>query len=540
MTRQSRTTEQNASSRIVAPTEPPIGSTERRRPSNLALEQLVFWAGAVLMGLEIAGSRVLAPHFGNSVFVWGSLISVFLLALSAGYYWGGWLADRNPSQYLLSTICLTVSLMIFAIAGIASPVCDWLVSQGLGEQSGPLVAGTILFLPPSIGMGMVSPFAVRLATHSVQNVGKIAGTLYALSTMGSIAGTLLTTFVLIPLFGLSVIIKGLAATLLLTSLLALPWRRPSDAVTRVLVFLLIALPGAFVPEPPRTFMRKGDVMVLDVDTPYHHISVIDNRIEDSRQLRFDRFVESAVLRKPPHESLAEYTDYFHLAWLVRPEMERVLFIGAGGGVGPRAFHMHDPALEIEVVDIDPMVIEVARKYFYLEDAPTIHTHADDGRMYVRQSPGGYDCILLDAFTIGGGIPFHLATKEFLELCRERMKERGVFVMNINSAVSGPDARIYHSMQRTCEAVFPRTYAFAMGRQYGDDEQSRNIILVATKGDVPLTPGDWVARAETFDSRSYITRETMRRMVDDLIAEPVELSGGVLFTDEHCPIETMSF
>lgn len=509
-------------------------------PSNFALKQLVFWAGAVLMGLEIAGSRMLAPHFGNSVFVWGSLISVVLTALSVGYSWGGRISDRHPSLPLLCLICIGVSVLIFSVAFLAHPVCDLLLSAGLGEQTGPLVAGVILFLPASIGMGMVSPFAVRLATHSVQNVGRVSGNLYALSTLGSITGTLLTTFVLIPLLGLSLIIKGLAAVLLLVSLAALPWQKRSDLVVRLLAFLLMALPGAFVTPQERTFLRDGDRVVFDADTPYHHITVVDNRIEDSRQLRFDRYVESAVRRTPPHTSLARYTDYFHLAFLVQPDLKRSLFIGAGGGVGPRAFRMHDPGMEIDVVDIDPEVLRIAKDYFYLEPDDRLRLIARDGRMFVRQSPGDYDCIVLDAFTIGGGIPFHLVTREFFDLCRKRMTDRGVFVMNINSAMEGPDGRIFHSMLRTFESVFPRTYAFAMDRRYGSPEQSRNILLVATPGDEPISPQEWQARAATFVPKSYLTTDSIQAMIDDLVIDRPDTTGSPLFTDDHSPIETMSF
>ena len=217
---------------------------------GIGLKLLVVSAGAVLMGLEIAGSRVLAPHFGNSVFVWGSLISVFLIALSLGYFFGGRIADRHPSRVLLSAICVLVSLWIFAVAIVARALCGGLVVAGLGEQSGPLVASMILFLPPSVGMGMVSPFAIRLATESVSSVGKISGTLYALSTTGSIAGTLLTTFVLIPLIGVSAILQGLGLVLLLVSLLTVPFWRRTQTLAGVIAVGLLALVCLTCPECP--------------------------------------------------------------------------------------------------------------------------------------------------------------------------------------------------------------------------------------------------------------------------------------------------
>jgi hypothetical protein len=136
-------------------------------PERTALNLLVFIAGLVLMGLEIAGSRILAPHFGSSVFVWGSLISVFLIALAVGYYLGGQLADRQPSIRLLRVILVIAAIWVFALASAGHDACQALSNQGFGLVSGPLVAAAILFLPPSIALGVVSPFAVRLATTSL-------------------------------------------------------------------------------------------------------------------------------------------------------------------------------------------------------------------------------------------------------------------------------------------------------------------------------------------------------------------------------------
>lgn len=514
-------------------------------PEKLSLELLVFVAGGVLMGLEIAGSRVLAPHFGNSVFVWGSLISIFLMALSLGYFVGGRLADEYPSRILLNSVCGIVSLLIFGIALLSNDICGWLVSLGLGEQSGPFVASLILFLLPSVGMGMVSPLSVRLATHSVLSVGKIAGTLYALSTLGSIAGTLLTTFLLIPLFGLSAILKGLAALLLLSACITLP----GGASTRSLLTfggLLLFSPVLLLSSgAARLELNPGDSIRLDVDTPYHHISVIDNQRSGYypvRQLRFDRFVESSILKVPPdYRSTSPYTDYFHLAFLVHPEIDRTVFIGAGGGVGPRAFHMHDPEMQIDVVDIDPKVLEVAQTYFYLEEDEHIHCIAEDGRMFMRKAdPDSYDCVILDAFTIGGRIPFHLVTREFFDLCASRLTDKGVFVMNINSALEGPSARIYESMSRTLTECFPRVYVFAIGSSREAVTQSTNIMFVATKTEDEITPADWAARAAEHQSNSYVDAARMEAMIRELVVDSPSNPDAPVFTDDYAPIETMSF
>ncbi len=508
---------------------------------NTGLKLLVFSAGAVLMGLEIAGSRVLAPHFGNSVFVWGSLISVFLVALSLGYYFGGRIADQHPSHVLLSSICALVALLIFALAAIANGLCGALVAAGLGERSGPLVASMLLFLPPSVGMGMVSPFAIRLATQSVASVGKISGALYALSTAGSIAGTLLTTFVLIPLIGVSAILKGLALVLLLASVLTVPfWKR---GLAGVAVLVLPILAYTFWPGSPATALGGAGEIVVEVDTPYHHISVVDSR--DSRMLLFDRYEESSIVKSPPDYPSVPlfYTNYFHLAFLARPRMERTLFIGAGGGIGPRAFRMHDPEMAIDVVDIDPKVLELAHTHFFLDESPGLKTFAEDGRMFLRRAQSKYDCVILDAFSAGGRIPFHLVTREFLELCRDKMTADGVFMMNINSAIEGPSAPILHSMYRTIASVFPNTYVFDTAHQNEDKcdpVNSRSIILMATCDKQGISAEQWAARARAYRSESYVTSDRLQQMVEDRLADLPDTARAPLFTDDYAPIETMPF
>jgi spermidine synthase len=510
-------------------------------PGAAGLKLLVFVAGAVLMGLEIVGSRLLAPFFGNSVFVWGSLISLFLIALSAGYYLGGRVADRRPSQGLLNAILIGVAAWMLAIPAMAGPVCGSVAGEGASsEKWGPFLASAILFLLPSVGMGVASPFAVRLATHAVASVGKTAGTLYALSTFGSIAGTMLTTFVLIPSFGAGTILKGLALALLATALVTFPFANRRAAGVAAAIAAVAGGSAAYAISPVRLLLQPGDKLLVDVDTPYHHISVVES--QGGRQLRFDRYTESEVEIAEPHRSRSGYTNYFHLAFLPKPVMRRVLFIGAGGGVGPRTFHGHDPAMEIDVVDIDAKVLELARDKFFLEDSPQIKLIPADGRMFVRSAkPGTYDAIILDAFSIGGRIPFHLVTREFIALCRDRLTPGGVFLMNINSARVGEKAQIFRSMVKTISAVFPEnTHAFALYRRQAPADFSTNIILVGINSPTPATRDDWSDWAAGYESRSYVTPDMVGEMLEDLIVTLPDLRDAPVLTDDYAPIETMPF
>jgi len=172
------------------------------------IKLVVFICGAIVMSFEILGSRVLAPNFGSSVFVWGSLISVFLTGLSAGYYLGGRLADLNPSSRKLSLIIIAPGLLFLTFPLYSAPISDWIFMKDLGVRLSPLIASTVLFLVPSIFLGIVSPYTAKLMICSLHTSGKTIGTLYALSTFGSIIGTLITSFYLITLAGTNALIMG--------------------------------------------------------------------------------------------------------------------------------------------------------------------------------------------------------------------------------------------------------------------------------------------------------------------------------------------
>ena len=169
---------------------------------------VVFLCGAIVMSFEILGSRVLAPNFGSSVFVWGSLISVFLSGLSAGYYLGGWLADRNPSSRKLSLMILIPGILFLTFPLYSAAIADWIFTKDLGIRVSPLLASVALFLTPSLFLGIVSPYTAKLMICSLHTSGRTIGTLYALSTFGSIIGTVATSFYLITIAGTNTLIVG--------------------------------------------------------------------------------------------------------------------------------------------------------------------------------------------------------------------------------------------------------------------------------------------------------------------------------------------
>ncbi len=449
---------------------------------RVLLNIIVFVSGAVLMGLEIVGSRVLAPYFGNSIFVWGSLISVVLAALSLGYYWGGWLSERRPSLAKLLLLIIVPGGMIFFLPFVYPPVNGWIAEVDFGNRLNPLIASTLYFLIPSIFLGTVSPYAIRLAATALSTVGSTAGSLYALSTCGSIFGTLLTAFYLIPVIGVKNIIHALGITLILLSLLLWPWTRVSlarakkPAITATTVATLLFW-AVFFALPASTAWARLKTIV-EKDSFYHHIRVEED--EEARYLYFDRTLQSAMSLDDPTALRLLYSRYTSLGMAFRPEAKKVLIIGLGGGSIPKKYQKEFASLQIDVAEIDPEVIQVARKYFSVREEKNLHIHAQDGRLFLSHTPQRYDQILLDAY-YSDAIPFHLTTREFFKIADQKLTSNGIVVANIIGAVTGSGGKITRSVVKTLREVFPQIYIFATRRaDHVSLDTVQNVIVIATK------------------------------------------------------------
>jgi len=454
---------------------------------------VVFVSGAVLMALEIAGSRVLAPNFGSSIFVWGSLISVVMTALSIGYYWGGWLSAREPSYGKLATLLAIPGVVIFFLPFIYPAMNDWIAGFDLGIRLSPLLACAVLFLLPGIFLGTISPYVIRLAATKINTVGSTAGTLYAVSTAGSIFGTLLTAFYLIPVLGVSNIIHSLGVTLVVLSLIVVPLVRLQRlAVTRAVTaswllfgsFNFIGTPMAWA----KTLLQK--------DTFYHRIRVEED--DEARYMYFDRTLQSAMTLKDPTALRLVYSRYTSIGLTFRPDAKKMLLVGLGGGSIPKKLNKEFPNLEIDAIELDPEVIRIAKDHFNVKEHKNLRLHAQDGRLFLARTQQQYDIIMLDAY-FTDAMPFHLATKQFFELAQKKLAPNGVIVANLISAVTGPSGKIARSFIRTQRQIFPQTYIFASRRPDNVSlETIQNVIVVATRDKQRIDIKEIVKRASALD------------------------------------------
>ena len=510
--------------RTASRIEPEAASTngrDGRRPelpariSGAVLGVAVFMSGAVLLGVEIAASRVLAPFFGNSLFVWGALIGVVLAGLSVGYWLGGVLADRVPAPRLLLTVMGLGALSVLAVPLLDEPVLEAVVAWDPGPRLNPLLAAVLLFGAPSVLLAAVTPIAVRLRARSLSHLGRTAGRLFSVSTAGSIAGTFATAFFLIPEFGTDQLL-GIAAATLFAAVAVVALSQ------RMLVGLAVALAAAvgasvvavaLAPETggrlsnaaaqnwsplyrlrgpetytdardPRAAIPRPDFeVVFSKDTSYHRLSVVQDA--DTRYLRFDNSLQSAMYRDDPYRTRFRYTDFFHLGLAYNPGAEDVLFVGLGAGSSEKRMWRDFPELRLHAVELDPAVVDAAHRYFAVpRDDPRLSIEVGDGRQFLARNDERWDVIVIDAF-FADAVPFHLVTSEFLELARSRLAPGGVIVTNAIGAIEGAGSRLFRSIYRTYRTAFP-TVLVHPAILAGDDgdETFRNLILVATEGAAP--------------------------------------------------------
>lgn len=494
------------------------------------LELIVFTSGAVLLVLEIVASRVLAPFFGNSVYVWGSLIGVFLAGLTLGYFLGGRAADRWPSGVVFSGLVFLAGALTFPIPFVARRAMEALVLADLGPRASPLSAAAILFFLPTVVMGTISPFAVRLRARTVTTVGNVAGVLYALSTLGSIVGTLLAAFVLINLFGVRSIIHGLGLVLILLAAVGfIAARRGWAAVGAGALALTLAVGGAAA----APLGAAGSVVFLR-DTVYHTISVSDEgRV---RYLKLDNYWQSAIDLDDPGRTVFQYSDYMHLPLIFARDLRRVALVGLGGGTVPRRYVEDYPGVQMDVAELDPAVVETARRWFDLPVGARLRVTAEDGRLFLFRSAQRYDVILLDAYLIDT-IPFHLATQEFFRLAASRLTPGGVLASNIIGALDGPDSRLFRAIYKTFRSVFPTVYVFPVGYgRYGSEEVLRNIIIIGSM-QPPLGAAEVQALARQL-AAGRVRLPGYAEAAATLYRAPILTDDVPILTDDFAPVDAL--
>ncbi|NTV93777.1 MAG: fused MFS/spermidine synthase, partial [Chlorobiaceae bacterium] len=317
------------------------------------LESAVFLCGAAVMIYELIGSRMLAPYLGTSLIVWTSLIGVILASLSIGYWYGGRIADRKAEAVIFSRIIFFAGMLIGLTTYLYYDLLFMISHAFSNLMAKSFISTVLLFVAPSILLGMISPYAVKLKVKELSDMGRGVGNLYALSTAGSIGGTFLAGFVLIPHLGTNAVLKVLSVLLAVCSLFCLPRRQMKEGVALFLVFLAIHAGAGFL-------SRKYAIQdwILDTDTQYSRIQISDDlyNLRWVRLMKINGQLSSGMFRSDP-DLLIPYTKYYRLAAHFNPGLKKALMIGGAGYVYPMDFLDRNGNASLDVVEIDPKVTE---------------------------------------------------------------------------------------------------------------------------------------------------------------------------------------
>ena len=477
------------------------------------LPLLVFVVGTGSLGAEIAAVRLLAPYFGASTIVWANTIGVVLVALSAGYWLGGRLADRHPHPRGLCLLALCAALLLALVPFAADPLLDLgvraLDSVSAGAFLGSLLAVLVLVAVPVLLLGAVSPWAIRLAVSRVEEAGTVSGRLYALSTAGSLLGTLLSALLLVPLLGTR---RTFLVFALAIALVAVTGLRPTRrwALAPVAIAGLMAIPTGTL----KAQTESGRV-IYEEETEYQYARVVE-RDDGTRVLELNEGQVFHSYYRPGTVLTGHYPDdmlVLPLAARVRPP-RRVAVLGNAAGTLARGYEEFFPRTRVDGVEIDPALSEIGRRYFHM-DNPRLRLHHEDARPWLRRTEGRYDAIQIDAYR-QPYIPFYLATREFFELVRERLSRGGAVVVNVGH----PEA------SDRLEEVLSATMAEAFRFVRRDAMEDTNTLLVAS--DRPPSPRR-LAAAPVPRGLDPVKRAAAARL------EPA-LEGGDVYTDDRAPVE----
>ncbi|QQR78214.1 MAG: fused MFS/spermidine synthase [Candidatus Moraniibacteriota bacterium] len=482
----------------------------------------VFFTGGAVLVVEVVATRILSPYFGNTIFTFSSVISVILAALSVGYAAGGRLSDRYPSERLFAAIIAASGLCIYVVYWLVVLVLPS-AAYTLDVVSGPLIASLALFFLPACLLGLLSPFAITLQSRSFpqQGIGAVSGSIFFWSTAGSIVGSLGTGFFLIPHFGVSAILMGIAGLLLI---LGLSLFLAAGVRKAIIVGTVMACIGGVVSAP----VEPVGLAVYSQDTQYQRVDVVDGLYDDQPTRFFlQDHAPSGAMFLDSDEFVLEIAKYTALYRVLHPDVRQALIIGGGAYNIPKKLLNDIPNIQVDVAEIDPALLPIAQRYFGLTADSRLTNHIADGRRFLHDTSRTYDLIYSDVYYSLFLLP-HLATAEFFLAAKEKLSTDGLFLGNfIGELSSDGTTSLLLSEMRTFQEVFPNSYFFLTEPAHPTEAQ--NIVFLGYNS------------PQSIDFQSVVFTEHADPLLRSLGAKridttPLHLARFPKMTDDYAPVE----
>lgn len=502
------------------------------RSNNRYLYLTVFTSGMVTLAVELSASRLLGNVFGTSNIVWANVIGLILLYLTIGYFIGGRWADRSPHHKTLYTILIWGAFLSALIPLVARPVvvtaATAMIEADAGPALGSFIAILVLFSIPVTLLGTVSPFAIRLAINNPADVGRVSGTIYAVSTLGSLLGTFLPTLLIIPELGTFRTFLLFAGILYLVALIGLWQAVGIRALLWLWMPVVIGVLSLIVLNGPLRPPLENATLLFEDETGYNFIQVQ----EDANGYRYLYLNEGQGVHSLYHPTIYRYGgtwDYFLAAPYFNPDttpddVESLLVIGLAAGTIPRQYQHVYGDIRMVGVEIDGGIIEAGEQYFEMATLSTLDSYAEDGRYILNRLDERFDVVAIDAYR-PPYIPWHLTTVEFFQEVRDHLSDEGVVAINVGRTTE--DRRLVDALTNVLAMVYPSVYAIDVPRSF-------NTILVATVEPTNAENLSLNLAALPLDANPLL-RDVLTQSTLSLV--PVGESE-VVFTDDRAPVETL--
>lgn len=463
---------------------------------------LAFVTSFIYMGFEIAAVRVLTPYFGSTMFTWGAIISTFLTGSTIGYWFGGKHADRSNSQVMV-ILYLSIAMITVAAVPMVSPVLNSL--NELPNNIGVLLGCLLLFLIPNVALSAIVP-AITKEGLSLSFSGAQIGKFHMISAVGSIAGTILVTFWLLPAASLEVIFASFTGGLVIALILYIGLK-----FRRKMVFVLPSFAFCLLP-----FLQFGEShintpntrLIAEESSAYHNVYIVESEERNGipGEYRYMQFgpkgYQGGINLANPDEVLFKYARHFQeVGDNLITDMERVFIVGHG--VGTTARHYEKLGKDVITAEIDPVVVDMSKKYFLYEGDSV---EVGDGRKLLsKQLDHSIDYLVLDAYS-NDVVPFHLTTREFFDITRQKLSHNGVLAMNVIGKLRGDE--VLEAIHSTIANQFPFVRVYASAE---DQDKLQNITILASHSlieqkeyseyfEVKLNPGEIITDSSTKFSR----------------------------------------